>query len=540
MFRRMGIPGYRIGVRYDGVSPRAATRGPGGGCRIGSRPDIDKSGIFICLCFVLSLSLFHEDRRRLGQVNFVSNFAWLSPFVIFVIGLRITIVMINNKQIMKKLILTLWICMGSFSFGYSQSSDEKIADAMNNSDWFALDSLYRTEPRDSISDFFEIFSRCLIGNRLNRPDVSIPAFTELFNTQSENLDLGNMLSSSMMFAMDLSRTGDNEAAANMLSSTLGSIRSYLDSTTIAGVQQFIDQYEALSKYNPYKITFENSAGTIPFEIVPVGPEKNNSVLMHLRDSYINGVEADITFDTGAGVNIITESLALKYNLIPLEASSTVGGVGIQNGNYAIAKELKIGDMIVTDVPFYVINITTHNEEADQYIDCFDIVVGSELMLQLKDLTLDFVNHKITVPSAAPKRSQVSPNMCFSSSMNLLGKGIVHGNKMLMNIDTGDASYGSLDERFFEHNKEYITTHCKLDTVRGAGIGGVHISECYRMQNIALELGNSQVSVPEMVVLLEKNTDGVLYSYQCNLGLRSLMLFDKVRFNMVDFVLTTFE
>lgn len=57
---------------------------------------------------------------------------------------------------MKKFILTLWICLGSFSLGYSQSSDEKIADAMNNSDWFALDSLYQTEPRDSISDFFEI------------------------------------------------------------------------------------------------------------------------------------------------------------------------------------------------------------------------------------------------------------------------------------------------------------------------------------------------------------------------------------------------
>ena len=130
---------------------------------------------------------------------------------------------------MKKFILTLWICLGSFSLGYSQSSDEKIADAMNNSDWFALDSLYQTEPRDSISDFFEIYSRCLIGNRLNRPDVSIPAFTELFNTQSENLDLGNLLNSSMMFAMDLSRIGDNKAAAKMLSSTLDSIRTHLDS-----------------------------------------------------------------------------------------------------------------------------------------------------------------------------------------------------------------------------------------------------------------------------------------------------------------------
>ena len=183
---------------------------------------------------------------------------------------------------MKKFILTLWICLGSFSLGYSQSSDEKIADAMNNSDWFALDSLYQTEPRDSISDFFEIYSRCLIGNRLNRPDVSIPAFTELFNTQSENLNLGNLLNSSMMFAMDLSRIGDNKAAAKMLSSTHDSIRTHLDSTTIVGVQQFINQYEALSKYNPYKITFENSAGTIPVEIVPVGPEKNNSVLIHLR------------------------------------------------------------------------------------------------------------------------------------------------------------------------------------------------------------------------------------------------------------------
>ena len=300
------------------------------------------------------------------------------------------------QLVMKRLIFLLCLGLGSFSFGYGQTSDVKIAEAMNNSDWFALDSLYRTEPKDSMNQFLEIFSRCLIGNRLNRPDVSIPAFTELFNTQSENLDLGNMLNSSMMFAMDLSRVGDNKTAAKMLSLNLEAVRTHLDSTTIAGVEQFINQYEALSKYNPYKITFENLEGTIPFEIVPVGPEKNNSVLMYLRNTSLNGIDADITFDTGAGVNIISDSLAIKYNLIPLDASSTVGGVGLQNGKYAIAKELKIGDIIVTDVPFYVMNITTNNEEADKYVDCFNIVVGSELMLQLKDLTIDFANNKYNV------------------------------------------------------------------------------------------------------------------------------------------------
>ena len=437
---------------------------------------------------------------------------------------------------MKKFVLTLCV-FGYFSFSNAQSPDEKIAEAMNNSDWFALDSLYRTESKDSISQFLEIFSRCLIGNRLNRPDVSIPAFAELFNTQSANLDLGNMLNSSMMFAMDLSRVGDNKTAAKMLSLNLEAVHTHLDSATIAGVEQFINQYETLSKYDPYKITFENSVGNIPFEIVPVGPQKNNSVLMHLKKTSINGIDADVTFDTGAGVNIISESLALKYNLIPLDASSTVGGVDIQNGSYAIAKELKIGDIIVSDVPFYVIDIKTNNEEADKYIDHFSIVVGSELMLQLKDLTIDFVNNEITVPSVAPKRSQASANMCFSSSMNLLSKGVVQGNKMLMNIDTGDASYGSLGKVFFEKNKEYITTNCKLDTIRNAGIGGVNVSECYRIPNLSIELGNNKITAPEIVVVLQDNMGGT-FGYDCNLGLKSLMLFNKVRFNMVDFVLTT--
>ena len=159
------------------------------------------------------------------------------------------------------------------------------------------------------------------------------------------------------------------------------------------------------------------------------------------------------------------------------------------------------------------------------------------MLQLKDLTIDFVNQEIIVPKEAPIRSQVLPNMCFSSGMNLLGKGIIRGNHILMNIDTGDASYGSLGKGFFENNKEYIKTHFKLDTIRGAGIGGVHISECYRVPNLSIELGNNEIKASEIVVVLKDNMGGT-FGYECNLGLKSLMLFSKVRFNLVDFVLTT--
>lgn len=409
---------------------------------------------------------------------------------------------------------------------------------MNKGDWFALDSVYRSAPKDSIWDFLEVYSRCLIGNRLNRPDVSIPAFAELFNTQSANLDLGNMLNSSVMFAMDLSRTGDNATAASMLTSILDATREHLDSAAIAGMQKYVDQYSALSAYKPYGISFSSPVTSIPFRYMPVGPAKYGSLLMRIDDCTINGMPASMTFDTGAGVNIISDSLAAEYGLIPLDASQKVGGMGIQGGRLAIAKELKLGGMTITDVPFTVLTITANNEEADRYMDCLDLVIGSELMLQLKDVTIDFTNRRIEIPSTPPSRSD-NPlsNICFSSQMNLLAKGYVHGSPMLMNIDTGNASFGELDKKFFEDNREFVTSRAQPDSIRMAGIGGVHISKCYRIPDLVATLGGNSVTVPEMTVRLQGNPIGM--DYECNLGLRSLMLFDKIRFNMEDFTLSTF-
>ena len=434
---------------------------------------------------------------------------------------------------MKQIFILITAIFSSIA-GYSRSYDEKIAEAMNAGDWFALDSIYNAAPKDSIWSFLNVYSRCLIGTRLNRPDVSIPAFAELFNTQSEQLDLGNLLNSAMMFSMDLSRIGDNTKAAEVLSSILNATKQHLDPHTINSFQNYIDKYNALSSYRPYIIKFADKKGVVPFHTIPVGKPENKSVLLQLENSYINGFNAAITFDTGAGTNVISESLAREYNLIPLDVETKVAGADIHSGTTAIAKELKIGNITVYDVPFSVMNITSNNDEADQYMDCFNIILGSELMLQLKDLTIDFINNQINVPEEAPVKSDTPSNMCFSSQMNLLAKGVIHNDTMLMCIDSGDASYGSLGNKFFADNKNFITSHSEFDSIRAAGIGGIHITECYRVPDLKLTLGGQTVVVPQINVLLQNSPHG----YDCNLGLKTLMLFSKVHFNLVDFVITT--
>lgn len=438
---------------------------------------------------------------------------------------------------MRTLLLSITFMVSS-QICFSQTIDEQIANAMNTSDWFTLDSIYNVTPKDSINPFLEAFSRGLIGNRLNRPELSIPAFEELLNTYSSSLDLSNLLNSSIMLSMDYSKLGENAKAATVLTSVLDATKQYLDSTAIDGVRLYIDRYRALSAYNPYTISIDGSEGLVPFHIKPVGNPEKKSVLMNLDNSFINGIEADITFDTGAGVNIISDSLAQKFGLIPLEAYNNVRGIGTQKVQYAMAKEMKLGNITIKDVPFVIVDFEVNNEEANKYVNCLSVVVGSELIVQLQDLTLDFVSRKITVPATAPAKSTVSPNMCFSSTMNIITKGTIHNNPIWICLDTGDASFGSLNGDFFERNKEYVLANSRPDTLRVAGIGGVHVSECYNLSNVDISLGGSSTIVPEITVNPGLNPLGT--DYECNLGLKSLMQFSRINLNMVDLTISTYH
>ncbi|MCH5319419.1 MAG: retropepsin-like domain-containing protein [Paramuribaculum sp.] len=435
---------------------------------------------------------------------------------------------------MKKIIFSFLLL---FSFiSKAQSIDEQIASAMNSGDWIALDSVYNEAPKDSIWDFLEVYSRCLIGNRLNRPEVSIPAFAELLQTHSEELDLGNLFSCSLMYAIDLSKVGKNKEAAELLASILDATKQYLDSANIAVIQNQKDLYSALSNYEPYTLSFKGEKTSIPFSII--NSENNKGSRLKLDKCSINGIEADITFDTGAALNVISQEMADKLQLIPLDASVIVGGINDVDGRYVLAKEIKFGNLTVMDVPFVILPLETGNEEADKFLNQYGIIIGTPFMLQIKDFTLDFINNEITIPTIAPERTNQKPNMFFGDGMTFSAKGKVLNEPMIMHIDTGNADYADLGSQFYVNNKEFVETHGKLESVGRAGAGGVHKSEVYLVSDIPIELGGNTVVPAEILVAIEDLSDISALRFDCNIGLKTLMMYGKVRFNLVDFVLST--
>lgn len=438
-------------------------------------------------------------------------------------------------EYMRKLIFLITIFITGVS-AVAQSIDERLGASMNSSDFFGLYDTYYSAQKDSIHPFLEVFSRCLIGNRFNRPDISIPAFGELLKNQSQNLDLNLLLQSSVMYSMDLSRVGKNDEAYNLLSSVMSAVSQTVDSASLAPYADMMARYKALTRYTPYTISINGEKGIVPFDTIRAGKPESKQYLMQITAALLNGKPAKLTFDTGAGVNVITDSLARAYGLQLLDANAAATGVETSVGRYAIAGELKLGNITVNDVPFFVIDIRSHYDEADKYINVLECVVGSELMLQLKDVTIDFEAKEIQVPENAAAPSGIRPNMCFSSDMNLLTTAEVNRQPSLVKLDSGDAGFGRLNKDFFEANKEYLTTHCQSDTVNQAGVGGVWSVLCYKLPDATLTMGGNSVTVPVFDVQTEAQHRG--YMEENNLGLRSMMLFRKIRFNLVDMIFST--
>ncbi len=113
------------------------------------------------------------------------------------------------------------------------------------------------------------------------------------------------------------------------------------------------QYQSLTKYSPYQISITGDKGIIPFDTIPTGKPGSQQYLMQLTETRINDNPVKIIFDTGAGVNVITDSLARAYGLDFLDADVAATGVATTAGRYAIAKELVLGKIKVNDVTFYV-------------------------------------------------------------------------------------------------------------------------------------------------------------------------------------------
>lgn len=399
---------------------------------------------------------------------------------------------------MRKLVVA--VCLLASQFAIAQNINERIGTLINESRWFELQRDLQTPACDSLAPLLKLMGKAMVKHYFNRPEAACQSLEAVLAKHQQELDGSNVLNLAYLLGVNLSRLGKYEEATTLVQSLADQLKAqHADSLYIAGFQKVADTYKVYADVgNICRPLHPEGEYTLPFHSDNKLHGINGSFIA--LDGHLNRTQKSMIFDTGAGMNIISSKDATECGLRRLDTYIDMQGIGLQRGQMAIADTLSIGDLKWQNVPFLIVDILTGNAEADKVISKgLAPVIGLPILLQMKEIRLDFAKQELTIP-ALPTSNRLG----YSNLMRKDSEGLRieardrQDNPVYFHFDTG-SSASMLSAKWFKHHKEFVLKTGQADSLRMGGVGGVIIERCYRLPEFQLQIGSGKVSMDSVKV-----------------------------------------
>ncbi|MGI6242674.1 MAG: pepsin/retropepsin-like aspartic protease family protein [Prevotella sp.] len=412
---------------------------------------------------------------------------------------------------MKRVVLFFFSVIVSMAV-FAQDADSLAGKYLNESDWFGLQTLYRS---DSIrmSPFIRCFSKAMLTCFFNQPEEANIAIRRLLNDYQEEIGFGNVLSMMTLMARNHSHLGQYKEAGQLLRKFLTQLQGKVDEKVTAPLVAQAERYEALARYNINHLTTQGDNYPVDFRLKEVGDSAQ--MLMFMKGK-INGKTNDFIFDTGAGYNVITPELAQMYGLEFLEGSIKTEGTRTIQGQMAIAKQLVLGGIKLENVPFLVLDVTQGNEFIKGMTAPLQLIIGQPFLRLFGKYTIDFDRQQI-VFTRNVTRQDVESNLVLTGSDITQVKVGKDGHRFPMVLDTG-ATTSSMGPDYYKTFTAEITRTGKWDIRGGSGYGGIVYNSVFVMPSITFEIGGKSMTMPKIAVTAMSSEKNVIHAGYGRLGL----------------------
>lgn len=403
--------------------------------------------------------------------------------------------------------------------------NERVGRAMNASDWFELARIYQAE-REQIDPFLRTYAESLLTTFFGRPAEGAMAIERLVGTYGEWLGDG-VVGMWSYWGVNQTRMGEYGIAAEGVARELAKMRGRVADASIEPMLDIVKQWRELSQFDRVNSLKRPSEGDVrvPFRLVSVRPDKGDAQRIHF-DATFNGVAQEVVFDTGAGVNVASVEAAERLGLKMLEAESAAHGIGgVQQGRYAVAERIDLGNATLHNVPFYVISLRTGVDSLDsRYMAQLEVVMGADLVRAMEEVHIDFERSELFSPCEQTLGGDVLPNLCSAPTLFEV-ECEINGERQVVSIDTG-ASNSNLSSQYFATHREQVEREGQLDTLRSAGAGGVKIEQAYALPNVRIAFGGATHTWEKMMC----STESDIISGAGNIGMDCLASFSRVVIN----------
>ncbi len=240
----------------------------------------------------------------------------------------------------------------------------------------------------------------------------------------------------------------------------------------------------------------------PFKTIELTTKKDLANLITLNVSN-KSYTSDFVFDTGAGLNCITETQAKKLDvsILPdnnIEVESFTGQKN--NVKIGVAKSLTIGDITIKNAIFLVYPDDAFTFAGGKYV--INGIIGFPIAKELGTLTIE--ENKITVSKEIQPYN--GEKNLFIDQLRSIVMVNFKGKNVPCNFDTG-ASASLFNQSFYEKFKSYIDKNATDKEITTAGAGAKTYTHNIKiLANEKFKIGNSAILLPNFSI--EYNNYGV--------------------------------
>lgn len=372
-----------------------------------------------------------------------------------------------------------------------RSGDARISYLINNRKWFDLNRELSNISPASVTPGLYLMAKSVVSHYFNRSDIACSSIYELLTQYQSEIGYDNSINMTVILAMNFAREKQYETAATQMRILIDQLEQYgKDSVTIANYRKMEKRFKAFAKKgNVCNALHKPGRYRIPFTYFndmheAVGRDGHAIMI----NGNICGKKANMVFDTGAGINIISSRDAKKFGLQATDITMDMTGVGKQTGHLAWADNIRIGNMSWQNVPFFIVDMKTGDSKTDSAGTMLPPVIGLPIMQSMGEIQFDFVKHELTVPAKPTPNPIGYSNVMLGDEGNLVIEGKDYeGTAMYLAFDTG-SYFSDLSPHWYFLHREYVEKHGTLDSITVAGIGGINRRKSYILPKFTYTLG----------------------------------------------------
>ena len=232
-----------------------------------------------------------------------------------------------------------------------------------------------------------------------------------------------------------------------------------------------------------------------FNTVEIKTQKDLAGLITVQVNN-NGYSSDFVFDTGAGLNCITETQAKKLgiNILPANQIEVESFTGQKSKvKIGVAKNILIGNIIINNAIFLVYPDEAFSFANGQYK--INGIIGFPIIKELGTITIE--EQQITAKK--DKNSFQGRKNFFVEQLRPIVVIEFQGKKIPCNFDSG-ADSSLFTKSFYDIFQSYIDQNGIDEQMKSSSAGAEVIQkEVKVLENENLKIGNTTITLPEFII-----------------------------------------